>query len=273
MLDQIFIVLALLVVVWTSIFWGRRRRRGMLHNAPLRPNHLREDSVLFAVCVYFLAAVVINGVVGLLVDDPDEVYARLITGNGAQLCGIAACLLIADRRFEGGWFRFTFGYPPSRLGRCVAMVFFASVLAIGLCPLIGEATVRVILHFWPSLQIDSHPTIMTLRDGSQPRWVVVGSWIGAVGIAPIAEEFFFRGLLQTFLTGIARNRWLAIGLTAMVFGIVHLAQPHTILALTALGVLLGYAYERTASLVPPIMIHAIFNLKTLIWDAFVVVTP
>ena len=271
-LDQIIIILALLVVVWTGIFWGRRRRRDPLSNAPLRPNHLREDSILLAVCVYLLAAVVISGVVGLFVADPNEARARLIAGNGAHLCGIVACLLIADRRFEGGWFRFAFGYPPARLGRRVALVFFASILAIGLCPLIGEATVRAILHFWPSYQFDPHPTIKALHDGLQPRWAVVGLWIGAVAVAPIAEEFFFRGLLQTFLAGIARNRWLAIGLTAIVFGIVHLSQPHTIVALTAFGVLLGYAYERTGSLVPSIMIHAVFNLKTLIWDAFAVIT-
>lgn len=272
-LDQIVTVLALLVLVWMGISWGRRRRRDPLRNSPLRPNHLREDSILIAIGVYLLAAVVINSIVGSLIGEPNEVRARLITGNGAHLCGIAACLFIADRRFDGGWFRFAFGNPAARLGRRVSLVFFASILAIGLCPLIGEATVRFILNIWPSYQFDPHPTIKALHDGLQPRWVVVGLWIGAVAIAPIAEEFFFRGLLQTFLAGIIRNRWQAIGLTAVVFGIVHLSQPHTIVGLTALGVLLGYAYERTGSLVPSIMIHAVFNLKTLIWDAFAGFTP
>jgi membrane protease YdiL (CAAX protease family) len=31
--------------------------------------------------------------------------------------------------------------------------------------------------------------------------------------------------------------------------------------------MLGYAYERTGSLVSPILIHAAFNLKTLVWNA------
>lgn len=265
-LDQIILVLALLVVVWTGVLWGRRR--GLLRNAPLRPNHLREDSILLAVCAYLLAAIVISGVVGLLIDDPNGIRAKLITGNGAQLCGIAVCLLIAERRFEGGRLRFAFGNPPARLGRRAALVFFTSILAIGLCSLIGEATVQIILYYSPSYQFDPHPTIKALHDGLQPRWVIVGLWLGAVAVAPIAEEFFFRGLLQTFLVGIARNRWLAIGLTAIVFGIVHLSQAHTIVALAVFGVLLGYAYERTGSLVVPIMIHAVFNLKSLIWDAF-----
>ncbi len=272
-LDQINVILAILVLLWTGILWVRRCRRDPLRNAPLRPNHLREDSILLAVCVYFLAAVVIKGVVGLFIDDPDETHAKLITGNGANLCGIVACLLIADRRFEGGWYRFGFGNPPARLGRRVALIFFVSILAIGMCPLVGEATVRVILHFWPSYQFDPHPTIQALHDGLLPRWVAIGLWIGAVGVAPIAEEYFFRGLLQTFLAGIVRSRWQAIGLTAIVFGIVHLSQPHTVVALTAFGVLLGYAYERTGSVVPPIMIHAVFNLKTLIWDALAGATP
>jgi membrane protease YdiL (CAAX protease family) len=97
---------------------------------------------------------------------------------------------------------------------------------------------------------------------------VAGLWIGAVVVAPIAEEAFFRGLLQTFLAGVVRSRWLAIGLTAVAFGIVHFSQPHVIPALIVLGLLIGYAYERTGTLVVPVLIHAGFNLKTLVWDAF-----
>lgn len=265
-LDQIIVVLAILVMVWIFVRWGRRS--SLLRNAPLRPNHLREDSILLAVCIYLLAALVISGIVGLIFDDPNEVRARLIAGNGAFLCGIAACLIIAERRFEGGWFRFVFGHSTVRVGRRVALVFLTTVVAIGMCLLIGEGTVRVILHFLPFYPFDPHPTLKALHDGLPARWVIVGLWIGAVAVAPIAEEFFFRGLLQTFLVGIARNRWLAIVLAAAVFGAVHLSQPHTIVALTALGVVLGYVYERTGSLVAPILIHAAFNLKTLIWDAF-----
>ncbi len=272
-LDQIIAVLALLILGWTGISWGRHRRRGLLRNAPLRLNHFREDSILLAVLVYLLATIVIGGVMGLFIENANDVRARLITGNGAYLCGIAACLMIADGRFEGGWLRFVFGNPSARLGRRVALILITSILAIGLCPLIGEATIRVIYYYFPSHSFDLHPTLKSLHDGLQPRWVIVGLWLGAAALAPIAEELFFRGFLQTFLVGIAGSRWLAIGMTAIVFGLVHLSQPDTIVALTALGVLLGYAYEKTGSLVTPIMIHAAFNLKTLIWDAFDGITP
>ncbi len=272
-LEQFIFVLALLVLVWTVVGWSRRRRRDPLHNAPLRSNHLGVEPILIAVFVYMLAAVVTSSVVGLIIDDPNGVRGRLITGISAQLCGIAACLLIADRCFGGGWTGFVFGHAPGRWGRRVTLIFCASILALGLCPLIGEVTVRVILYLFPSHSIEPHPTIAALRAGSQPAWVVATLWIGAVIVAPIGEEFFFRGLLQTFMVGIVRNRWVAIALTAVVFGMVHISQPHTVVALAALGVLLGYSYERTGSLVPSILIHSVFNLKTLIWDALDGVKP
>ena len=49
---------------------------------------------------------------------------------------------------------------------------------------------------------------------------------------------------------------------ALAFTLVH-AQVHALPALL-LGVLLGLAYERTGSLLVPILVHALFNLKTLI---------
>ena len=91
--------------------------------------------------------------------------------------------------------------------------------------------------------------------------------MGAAAIAPIAEEAFFRGLLQTFLVNLVRNRWLAVLVASLAFSCVHFSQAHAIPALTVLAVLMGYAYERTGSLVPAVAIHAMFNLKTLLWDS------
>ena len=45
----------------------------------------------------------------------------------------------------------------------------------------------------------------------------------------------------------------------------HLAQPHVVAPLIVLGLILGYVYERTGSLVAPITMHLLFNLKTMIF--------
>ena len=43
-------------------------------------------------------------------------------------------------------------------------------------------------------------------------------------------------------------------------------QPHVVLPLAVLGVLLGVLYLRTGSLLGPIVLHALFNAKTLLWE-------
>lgn len=53
------------------------------------------------------------------------------------------------------------------------------------------------------------------------------------------------------------QRWLAIGLTSMLFAVVH--EMWTWPAIFILSVCLGYAYERTGNLWVPIFIHLAFN--------------
>ena len=90
--------------------------------------------------------------------------------------------------------------------------------------------------------------------------LVVGAFV-AVGLAPIAEEFFFRGFFYRAL----RNRltvWVAALIDGVVFGVVHYTGPDTLELLPVLAVL-GFAfcllYERTKSLYPCIALHAFNN--------------
>ncbi|MHC4460608.1 MAG: lysostaphin resistance A-like protein [Planctomycetota bacterium] len=79
----------------------------------------------------------------------------------------------------------------------------------------------------------------------------------AVVIAPVLEEMLFRGLFQTMLRGVIKNAWTAIILISALFAVLH---PWTHwLALFALSMCLGYAYEKSGSLFRPIFIHSLFN--------------
>ena len=88
--------------------------------------------------------------------------------------------------------------------------------------------------------------------------------------APISEEFFFRGCMQTLaatllgrFSGIANPtsaawpRWGAVVLTSLLFAWAHLwwARP----PIFVLSMCLGYAYERTGNLWTAIGLHALFN--------------
>lgn len=83
----------------------------------------------------------------------------------------------------------------------------------------------------------------------------------AVGIlAPLAEEVVFRGAILRTLLGIMskKNHWVAIMISAAIFGAVHCNQAQFINALL-MGLLLGWMYYRTGSLVPGILLHWINN--------------
>ena len=83
-----------------------------------------------------------------------------------------------------------------------------------------------------------------------------------VVMAPVLEEMLFRGLFQTMLRGAVKNAWTAIILISAIFAMLH---PWTHWpALFALGMCLGYAYEKSGSLLRPIFIHSLFNGITVI---------
>lgn len=273
-IDDILFVLAVTILVLSTGWWFMRSRRDPLISAPERPNTIREDAVALAVVAYFLGAMVVSGLVRLGGGSADSVLGALVIGNGAHLAGIAACAYIAATRFDGGIAGFCCGRRRGELFTWIALVLGLSVVAIALCPLIRDATVSGIVLFMPGFEFQPHPTVVALHDPSQPIVVKVAFWTGATLIAPVAEEFFFRGLLQTFLVSIFRgrtgsrsNRWVAIVVAAILFGAVHYSQPSAIPALTVLAVLMGYVYEKTGALAWPIVIHAAFNAKTLVWDA------
>ena len=83
----------------------------------------------------------------------------------------------------------------------------------------------------------------------------------AIGIlAPLAEEVVFRGAILRTLLGIMskKNHWVAIMISAAIFGIVHANLAQFINALL-MGLLLGWMYYRTGSLVPGILLHWVNN--------------
>ncbi len=78
--------------------------------------------------------------------------------------------------------------------------------------------------------------------------------------APLCEEFIFRGLIQG---GLRRSlpAWQAIGIAAALFAIVH--PPASMLPVFVLGLCTGLAYERSGSLLAPMLVHAGYNAAIL----------
>jgi membrane protease YdiL (CAAX protease family) len=90
-------------------------------------------------------------------------------------------------------------------------------------------------------------------------------------VAPIAEEFFFRGYYFTALRN-WKGPWLAAILSGATFGAIHFgsAPPEYVPPLAVLGVALALIYWRTGSLYPCIALHCLNNClafgTTQSWD-------
>jgi membrane protease YdiL (CAAX protease family) len=89
-------------------------------------------------------------------------------------------------------------------------------------------------------------------------------------VVALPEEFFYRGYLQTRLThawGEGRLRVLGVGVgkaflvTQALFAVGHLAQLHVWrLGVFFPALLFGWLRERTGSIVPGVIVHAVSNL-------------
>ena len=89
---------------------------------------------------------------------------------------------------------------------------------------------------------------------------IVGAALLVCVVAPIAEEFVFRGYMFTALRG-WRGMWPAAIVTGLAFGAIHIgsAQLIFLVPLAFFGMALCVLYDRTGSLYPGIATHAINN--------------
>ena len=86
--------------------------------------------------------------------------------------------------------------------------------------------------------------------------------IFAVVIAPLAEEFVFRGLIFSGLKKIGwpKCAWLV---TSLLFAAIHASAP-VFLPLFVLALGLTWLYQETEGLLAPVLAHSAFNAANLL---------
>lgn len=85
----------------------------------------------------------------------------------------------------------------------------------------------------------------------------------AVLTAPLIEELVYRGIVYSALQR-SVTPWIAVGITTLLFALVHVPQylgsPATIALLLVLSLVLTVMRMKTENLLPCIIFHTIFNL-------------
>ncbi len=177
--------------------------------------------------------------------------------------------------------------------------FAAFVNLLTVWPLITAAILLTMFfgeHIWGrEYQMQQHQQLKLITEHPQlPLRIMI--FVVAVVIASLFEEMIFRGLFQTTIRSYLEARpsnagfrlkpavggsmlhrkvscgdtrrgsgkaWLAILISSGLFTTIHANTGHWP-ALFVLGVCLGYAYEKSGSLIRPIFIHSLFNATSII---------
>ena len=125
---------------------------------------------------------------------------------------------------------------------------------LALCAILGIATISPSLfieQLTPGV-IDTNKELFTSMIASPMGFIAL------VFLGPITEEIVFRGAILKALSISTQNKWIAIGVSASLFAIIHF-NPAQLLHTFLIGILLGWVCIKTKSIVPCILIHIINN--------------
>jgi membrane protease YdiL (CAAX protease family) len=150
------------------------------------------------------------------------------------------------------------GLSPRRLPAGILWGVFAILIVLPLLIYVNAGTEWLLERL--GKQNTPHEMLEILKN-HPPAWLRIADVVAAGLIAPVAEECFFRGILQTGLRYLFNRPWLAILFSSAAFALVH--QWWTWPQIFFLGFCLGYLYERTGNLWASITLHALFNLTSI----------
>ena len=127
-----------------------------------------------------------------------------------------------------------------------AVLFWCAIAAFG--AIIPSSFLQEVMPELPNIVEDEFDMILRNRWG----YFAVGL------LAPISEELVFRGAILRALLRWTPRHWVAIAISAVLFALIHAnpaQMPHAFL----IGLLLGWLYYRTDSIVPGIVYHWVNN--------------
>jgi membrane protease YdiL (CAAX protease family) len=286
-----FVILTMCLALWAHRLIAKRRLGEVMH---LRQHDVSPVGIIdiFATVVAWFALQVVGAIIIPLamgtsvMEVPNFDAAQLLEFSGwAMLLQLAATIaamgfiLIRHRRVT--WY----GQARS-LGHDILVGGATSLMLIPIVMLIQLAVTQLIPY--------THPTLDSLKENFTGS-TVVWAWIAAVGVAPLTEEFFFRGLLQGWLQRTFDHDeskevwfiggpvtpetsretpdevpfqkfyrfWAPIFISSVLFAAVHAGQGPAPVPLFVLALGLGYVFRKTGSLVPCVIVHVVLNALSL----------
>jgi len=142
----------------------------------------------------------------------------------------------------------------------LAWAVLAYVSTIIVVILLSVAQYETLIQ-WLFVGAEKQESIQELQESGSAA-VYLKVILMAVIMAPIGEEFLYRGYLNPVMERFC-GKHFAIILMGLLFAVCH-GKVYPLLPLFVFGIILGYLYDQTKTIWAPILCHALFNGTTVL---------
>lgn len=140
---------------------------------------------------------------------------------------------------------------------------------------LGDLALHLLIFLLIAIPFGYMTDFISLTDRMPAPEKVLLNFLGIFLMVALPEELFFRGIIQNILQKTIKNRNLALTVSSLIFGLVHLNNAgvpqgptgdyrYLVLASVA-GIFYGNLYRRHRTLMPAILCH---TLVDVIWVLF-----
>jgi membrane protease YdiL (CAAX protease family) len=234
----------------------------LMPTAISRPMSTSRDWPPWAAPAALVSGLILAAFGGLLVDIPAAIFGVDISSSS-----LPPGLEIADTIVQDGAFVLAAVIFAGMGGRAVRAWQFGlrrprprwgATVALVAATLIGFVLFSVL---WAeALDVSTKEKLLDQLGANESTVLLLLSATLTCVIAPICEEFLFRGFIFSALSN-WKGPWLAAGITGLVFGGIHYGSAPVVdlVPLAALGFGLCLLYRYTGSLFPCIAAHSLNN--------------
>lgn len=225
--------------------------------------------VVFA--IYLISALFLAPLLGKLILQAENAFYLSNLAAGVLQLGMLSLILVLFTLFAltqpHDAMREIWVGQHATSGTKLTRDFFLGILTwfIGF-PLVAAISQITDLLLYLLFRIESYEQVAVrfLKMALDSPALLTVALITIILVAPIVEEWLFRGFLQSFLRRHV-GRKAAVLLTAISFALFHLSASQGLgnislaISLFAFSCYLGFLYERQGSLLAPIGLHMAFN--------------
>jgi membrane protease YdiL (CAAX protease family) len=187
----------------------------------------------------------------------DESFGNIVVGTLCFQGATWPLILFFLRQHDVGW-RAALGFRGPKIKHPLFLTL-AVIIVFAVVLLLQGASIYTLEKLgWPT---EDEAAVKLFTD-AKSTWIIVYLGVFAVVIAPVAEEFIFRGMLFPFVKrlGFPKLAWFG---TSFLFALIHFNLP-TFVPLFVFALALTWLYEKTDNLLAPITAHALFNATNLV---------